>query len=72
MKEFSIMLGVLLLWIALNRWILPWFGIQTCMSGACSTNYSSSQTVPSCCSPQADQLGNHDDKDVLTPEGVRK
>ena len=22
-------------WIALNVWILPLFGIQTCMSGAC-------------------------------------
>lgn len=22
-------------WIALNLWILPLFGIQTCMSGAC-------------------------------------
>jgi len=22
-------------WIILNIWVLPWFGIQTCMSGAC-------------------------------------
>ena len=38
MKEFSIMFGVLVLWIVLNRWILPWFGIHTCMSGGCATN----------------------------------
>lgn len=22
-------------WIVLNKWVLPWFGIPTCMSGAC-------------------------------------
>jgi len=22
-------------WIILNTWVLPWFGFQTCMSGAC-------------------------------------
>ncbi len=22
-------------WIVLNMWVLPWFGIPTCMSGAC-------------------------------------
>ena len=38
MKEFSLLLGVLVLWIALNRWVLPWFGIHTCMSGGCATS----------------------------------
>ena len=33
MREFLILLGVVLFWITLNRWILPWFGIPTCMSG---------------------------------------
>jgi len=28
--------GFLVFWIVLNRWLLPYFGIQTCMSGACS------------------------------------
>jgi hypothetical protein len=36
MKEFLILLGVILLWITLNRWVLPWFGIPTCMSGGCA------------------------------------
>jgi hypothetical protein len=36
MREFSIMFGVLALWIVLNRWVLPWFGIHTCMSGGCA------------------------------------
>jgi hypothetical protein len=36
MKDL-LMIGVILFaWIALNRWVLPAFGIQTCMSGACS------------------------------------
>ncbi len=35
MKDL-LMIGLFLfLWIALNRWVLPAMGIQTCMSGAC-------------------------------------
>ena len=26
---------ILFAWIALNRWVLPAMGIQTCMSGGC-------------------------------------
>jgi hypothetical protein len=38
MKDL-LMIGVILFaWIALNRWVLPAFGIQTCMSGACCGN----------------------------------
>jgi len=43
MNELLILFGTLVLWIALNRWILPWFGISTCMSGNCATN-----CCPSC------------------------
>lgn len=42
MKDFAIIFGVLVLWIVLNAWILPWFGISTCMSGGCSTDRCSS------------------------------
>jgi hypothetical protein len=38
MKELLILLGVMLLWITLNRWVLPWFGIPTCMSGGCAVD----------------------------------
>lgn len=72
MKEFSIMLGVLLVWIALNRWVLPWFGVQTCMSGACQTGYSSSPAPPSCCPSPVAEPGSQDQKDSLTPEGAGK
>lgn len=36
MKDLLLVVGFLVFWIALNRWILPWFGVQTCMSGACA------------------------------------
>ncbi len=36
MKDFLVFGGFLVFWIVLNRWLLPYFGIQTCMSGACS------------------------------------
>ena len=35
MKDILILVGIFAGWIALNVWILPWFGIRTCMSGAC-------------------------------------
>lgn len=63
MKEFWILIGVLVLWIALNRWVLPWFGIQTCMSGACSAGR---------CAPCASQSWSEDHKDVPKPEGDTK
>jgi hypothetical protein len=33
---FALFMGFLLAWFALNRWVLPWLGIPTCMSGGCS------------------------------------
>ena len=36
MKDILLFAAILIGWIALNRWILPMFGIQTCMSGACA------------------------------------
>lgn len=35
MKDILIFCGVFAGWIALNMWVLPFFGIRTCMSGAC-------------------------------------
>ena len=31
-----IVIGFVVFWIVLNRWVLPRFGIETCMSGACT------------------------------------
>lgn len=35
MYDVLIFVGVFAGWIALNMWVLPFFGIRTCMSGAC-------------------------------------
>jgi hypothetical protein len=48
MKEFALFFGVMILWIVLNRWILPWFGVPTCMSGGCATRKPSA-----CCTESA-------------------
>ncbi len=34
-KELWFLLGFVVFWIVLNRWVLPWFGVSTCMFGAC-------------------------------------
>lgn len=36
MKDSLTIIAILAAWIVLNRWILPRFGVQTCMSGACA------------------------------------
>jgi hypothetical protein len=43
LKETTIILSVLTFWIVLNRWVLPLFGIATCVSGGCGTGH-----CPSC------------------------
>jgi hypothetical protein len=35
MKDILIFVGIFAGWIVLNIWVLPWFGIRTCMSGGC-------------------------------------
>jgi hypothetical protein len=55
MKELLLLLGAFVLWIALNRLVLPWFGIQTCMSGGCAAS-----GCPSC----GVEPWNDTDKDV--------
>lgn len=37
-KEIGLVLLFLAAWIVLNRWVLPWFGISTCMSGSCAVD----------------------------------
>jgi hypothetical protein len=63
MKDFAILLGVLVLWIALNRWVLPWFGVPTCMSGECLRS-----KTPSCCVEPPSQ----DNKVTLDAQGESK
>jgi|GEM_PF-1018281 len=35
-KEILFALSFLAAWLVLNRWVLPWFGVPTCMSGCCA------------------------------------
>ncbi len=35
MNDALLVIGFIVFWIVLNRWVLPRFGVQTCMSGAC-------------------------------------
>jgi len=37
MSDILIFAGIFVGWIVLNLWVLPLFGIQTCLSGACRT-----------------------------------
>jgi hypothetical protein len=48
------------MWITLSRWVLPWFGIPTCMSGRCAVDRS----APCDLGPW-----NSGNKDVTQPKG---
>lgn len=28
-KEFGLVVAILVVWFVLNRWVLPWFGVST-------------------------------------------
>ena len=60
MNTTALVLGTLVLWIVLNRWVLPWFGVRTCMSGGCAAD-----SCPSC----GPEPSNYGDKDVTESKG---
>lgn len=33
--DFLFLIGFFVVWFVLNRWVLPKFGIYTCLSGSC-------------------------------------
>lgn len=37
-SSFTSVVIVLAAWFILSRWVLPWFGLPTCMSGCCSNS----------------------------------
>jgi hypothetical protein len=63
MKESLIFVGVIVLWITLNRWVLPWFGISTCMSGGCAADR---------CPPCSAGPWSPENKDVAEPKGDKQ
>ena len=44
-QNIGIFFLILLIWFALNRWIMPLLGIETCMSGACAA-FHNAQPAP--------------------------
>lgn len=45
-KELGLIFLFLAAWIVLNRWVLPWFGISTCMSGGCTSGSCTMDRAP--------------------------
>ncbi len=37
-RETLFVLAFLAAWVVLNRWVLPWLGVPTCMSGGCAAS----------------------------------
>ena len=37
MWDLLLLPALMFVWFALFRWILPWMGMPTCLSGACGT-----------------------------------
>jgi len=46
LKEFLLFVAIVAAWIVLNRWVLPWFGVATCMSGACAAAKEAARNEP--------------------------
>ena len=61
-KEITFVLLFLAAWIVLNRWVLPWFGVPTCMSGGCSGGSCTLEPPPAESVPTTDLP---DGQDVL-------
>jgi hypothetical protein len=47
MKDVLFIVAIFAIWIGLNRWVLPWFGVPTCMSGCCGTAVGPQCNAPS-------------------------
>ena len=37
-KDGLLLVAISVAWLVLNRWVLPSFGVATCMSGACTVD----------------------------------
>lgn len=43
MKELLLPFGIMVAWFVFSAWVLPMFGVNTCLSGSCA-RYSDSET----------------------------
>jgi hypothetical protein len=59
MKEIGVVVGILVVWLVLNRWVLPWLGIATCMSGRCAVDPrpTVSQEIPEYLDQEGERKG---------------
>jgi hypothetical protein len=64
-KEIGLLLLFVAAWVGLNRWVLPWFGIPTCMSGRCGLDRPPAETENA---TRRARLGDPSREDSL-PEG---
>jgi hypothetical protein len=85
LKDLGIFAAVLAAWFVLNRWVLPWFGVPTCMSGNCGTGSCAptdfppavqqteepQQTQPKSVEPTADTRLGPEQIEKAEPEAVR-
>lgn len=46
MRDTFVFAGLFVAWIVLFRWILPRFGVETCMSGACARQPGANKLSP--------------------------
>ena len=45
-QALGFFLLIFVLWFVLNRWVLPWFGVPTCMSCGCAVANDPSHASP--------------------------
>ena len=53
--DIGLFVLILLAWLVLNRWVLPWFGLPTCMSCSCSTEREHPPLNPRHAKPTGDE-----------------
>ncbi len=68
-KEIGLIVGLLVAWFALSRWVLPWFGIPTCSSGACGVPPGASLAEPD--DEPGPQIAPERNKSSAVPQGIR-
>jgi len=60
--EILIPVGILVAWIILQAWILPHFGVKTCLGGACGPSSAPTRTNEQ---KHPDKAGVSTDRDLI-------
>jgi len=67
MKEILLLIGVLVLWFFLNRWLLPRLGVPTWGSGPCAVSPHQTKKPQAPRTIDAPSLKSHDGQDPQLP-----